>query len=140
MNNKRVAEKNNQPVRAGVGMGVLVAILVSVLLAMILAALVINERISENTMHYFTLAILLAATLIGGLIAAKRTGGKCALVSGLTALAYCLVLVGAGVLFFDGGFHNLWTSVAVIAVGFVGSCALCISGRGRGRNRKRFTR
>lgn len=140
MKTKRAAERNDQSVIAGVIIGVLVAMLVSILLAMILAVLVVNERVSEDTMHYYAFVILLVATLVGGLFAAKQTRGKCALASGLTALVYCLLLVGAGILFFDGGLQNLWTSVTAIAVGYVGACALRISGQGRTRGRKRFAR
>ena len=140
MTNKRIAEKDSRPVAAGVGVGVFTAVLASVLLAMIIAALIVNERVIEKTMYYFTFATHLIAALAGGVAAAKRTGGKYALVSGLTALVYCLILIGAGILFFDDGFRNLGTSVAAIAIGCAGSCTLCISGRGRRRRRKRVAR
>lgn len=140
MTNKRIAEKGNRPVAAGIGVGVFTAILTSILLAMIIAVLIVNERVNEKIMYYFTFATQLIATLAGGFAAAKRTGGKYALVSGLTALVYCLILIGAGILFFDGGFRNLGTSVAAIVIGCAGSCTLCISGQGRRRIRKRVTR
>ncbi len=140
MKNKRAAERNNQPITLGVATGAFVAILVSVLLAMILAALIINERISETSIQYFAFAILLVASFCGGMVASQQTGGKCALVSGLTAIVYCLFLVASGILCFDGGFQNLWTSAAAITVGSIGSCMIRIRGKAKIPRRKKLVR
>lgn len=140
MKNKRAAERNNQPITLCIAIGVFVAILVSVLLAMLMTVLIINERVSETSIQYFDFAILLVASFCGGMVATQQTGEKRVLVSGLTAVTYCLFLVASGILFFDGGFQNLWTSAVAIAVGGIGSCVLCVRGKMKIARRKKLIR
>jgi putative membrane protein (TIGR04086 family) len=107
---------------------------------MLTAVLIINEKFSENGMHYFSFGITLASSMIGGLIAGKRMGGKYAFATFLTGGIYCLVLIGAGILLFDGLTSDVWTTLVAIGIGSICACAICISGKGRGRKRKTFSR
>lgn len=137
---KSVIKKGERSMASGVAIGVLLSVVISLLLAMGTSGLITKEKLSEGGVHYFALIITLISGMVGGLVAGKVVGSKYAVVTGLTGLAYLLVLISVGILFFDGGFNMLWTSTVAIAVGVAVSCVLCITGtRGRGR-RKRLTR
>ena len=137
---KSVTEKNGCSMASGVAMGVLISVFISLLLAMAVAALITNEHLNEGGMRYFAYIITLISGVIGGIAAGKKVRSKYALVTGLTGLVYCLLLIGAGILFFNGGFKMLWPSVAAIAAGVAVSCVVCIAGSGGKGRRKRLTR
>lgn len=125
---------------SGVGIGLIMSIIISVVLSMILAVLVVNERVGEGVIGFITPLIALLASLIGCITAGKQVEEKLAIVISVTGGIYLLLLVGAGILFFDGGFHNLWTSLLAITLSSAISCAICIRGKGSGRKRKRVYR
>lgn len=132
--------KNEQSFFAGIGIGTLVSLLLSVILSMIIATLVLNERVGEVKIELMSRIVMLISSLFGCIIAIRLNGGKLAIVSGTTGIIYLLVLVGVGILFFDGGFHNIWTSILSVIVGCVASCAICIRGKGSRIKRKRANR
>lgn len=132
--------KIEHSIGAGVSAGSVVSLVLSVILAMIVAALIVNERIGESAIKYISPIIVLIATMAGCIIGAGLVGEKLAVVSGITGVVYLLILIGTGILFFDGGFHNLWTSILSIIVGCVSSCAICIRGKGSKTKRKRAYR
>ena len=134
---KSVGENKGSSVLRSISVGVLSCSAVSILGAAGAASLVINERMQESSMRYFSLAILLLATFLGGLIAAKLAGQKRALVSGIVALIYSLLLVGITILFFEGAFVNVLMSMLAVALGFAASCLLCVSTGGKKLRRKR---
>ena len=140
MSPKQKGRAENNSFGSGVGIGLVASIILSVILSMLLAVVVINERVGENAINYFTPAIMLIASLTGCVIAGNRVKEKLAIVVGVTGAIYLFVLVGVGILFFDGGFHNLWTSLLAIAVSCSLSCAICIRGKASGRKRKRVYR
>lgn len=125
---------------SSVGIGLIMSIIISVVLSMLLAVLVMNERVGENAIEYLTPLIVLLASLFGCITAGKQVEQKLAIVIGITGAIYLFLLMGVGILFFDGGFHNLWTSLLAIAVACGISCAICIRGKGSGRKRKRVYR
>ena len=137
-------KQNGRAIKAtfgsGVGIGLLLSVLVSVMLSMLLAVLVINEQVGENRIAYLSPLITLLASFVGCVAAGKQVEQKLAIVIGVTGAIYLFLLMGVGILFFDGGFHNLWMSLLAIAVGCALSCAICIRGKGSGRKRKRVYR
>lgn len=137
---KMKIEGGSSSMISGMSAGILASILTSIILAMLTAVLVINEKFSENGMHYFSFGITLVSSMIGGLIAGKRMGGKYALATFLTGGIYYLVLIGVGILLFDGLASGVWTILAAIGIGSICACTICITGKSRGRKRKTFSR
>lgn len=137
---KMKTEGGNRSMISGMSTGVLASVLTSVILAMLTAIMVINEMLSENMMHYASFIITLASSVIGGLLAGKKIGGKYALATFLTGGVYYLVLMGMGILFFDGLTVGVWTILTAIVIGSFCACAICITGKGRGGRRKMIHR
>ena len=124
----------------GVGFGIAVSVFLSVLLAMLLTTMVLNERAGECTIEYAVPVIAFVSSLAGSVVAGKMAREKVAILAGVTGAAYILILIGMGILFFDGGFHNLWSSLLSVVAGCVVSCAICIRGGRSGSKRKRVYR
>lgn len=139
MSSKRKV-KNEKSFGIGISVGAVVSLIFSLILAMIIAAFIVNERIGEGAIKYISPIIALIATMAGCVVATRLVGEKLAIVSGFTGIVYILILIGIGILFFDGGFHNLWTSVLSIAVGCAISCTICIRGNRSKTKRKRAYR
>lgn len=133
----RRKSKKEQSFASGVCIGILVSLLLSIILSMIAATFVLNERIGESAIDLMSWIIMLISSMSGCFVAIRLIGEKLAVVSAATGLIYFLIAAGMGILFFNGGFHNVWTSILSIAAGSVASCAICIRGKGSRRKRKR---
>ena len=132
--------KNKQSFATVLCIGTLTSLLLSVVLSMIVATLVLNERIGEDAIGLLSRIIMMISSALGCIIAIRLNAEKLAIVSGITGIIYLLILIGTGILFFDGGFHNIWTSIISVTVGCVLSCAICIRGKGSVIKRKRTNR
>ena len=107
--------------------------------SMLLAVIVVNERVGENMIEYLTPIITLIASLAGCIVAGKQIKERLAIVITIIGVIYLLILMGMGILFFEGGFHNFWTSLLSIAVACAVSCAICIRGcRGERKRKKAY--
>ena len=133
----RTAERSSG---TGIGIGIGVSLIISVILSMLLAAIISNERVGENMIAVLTPIVSLISTLTGCIVAGKQVGDKLAIVIGATGASYLLILICTGILFFDGGFHNLLTNLFVVLIACAVSCAICIRGKGSNRRRKRAYR
>ncbi len=136
----RKKKNENQSIGMAILSGICVSVVVSVLLSVFLAVLVLNERVSESAIGYCTALITMIGSLSGCLAAGKKCNEKLAILFGSVGVIYLFILVGMGVLFFDGGFHNLGLRLLAAGVGCVISCAICIRGKGTKRKRKRAYR
>lgn len=133
---KQKIAKGNHTLSSSIGMGLGASILCALILALVTAFMITSEKVNEESMQYFTYIILCVSSLVGALIAGKRTGSKYALSTGSTALSFAFALVGTGILFFNGGFHNLLSNTLAILVGGVIACTICITSKPNKRSRK----
>ena len=133
-------KQGGKAIPAGICIGLAFALIICLALAAALASAIANERIQENNIAYFVLAIIMTSTLFGALIAGKCVRREYLIVAGLTVIAYCSVLIGCGILFFNDGFTNVWTSIGASAVGGIIAWAICIRGNKRQGTVKRKSR
>lgn len=96
--------------------GVLIAIVVNLLGAGITAWLISSEKLPETATGYGALAIVILASFLGAVVAAKRTQRQRMVICLIAGGAYFILLLAATALFFDGRFSNVGgTALAVIA-------------------------
>ena len=133
---KQKITKGNHTLSASIGIGLGASVLSAILFASIVALMISSEKISEESMQLFTYITLCVSSLIGALIAGKRTAGKYALSTGSTAISFAFALIATGILFFNGGFHNLLLNTLSILIGGVIACTICITSKPNGRRRK----
>lgn len=84
--------------------GISVTILLLVLFALTGTWLVLKESISENSIHVVGYAALAVSTFVGVLVGALMAKKGIVVTAGLIAGGSYLLLLGCGILFFDGGF------------------------------------
>lgn len=140
MGYKHQREKAPRPMAGSIGLGVLISVLLSILLAAGIAMLMLSEHLKEENIQLYSFIVIFISVFTGGLSACGLAKEKYAMMSGITALVYLLLLVCASVFVFEGGLNNIWTSALVIALGYVLSCVVCIVSTGRKPHRKRTTR
>ena len=120
--------------------GIAICIVISLLAGAGLTSMVLGETISEANMHYYTFGVLFIACFLGVLIAAKLAGGKYAVVAGIVAGVYLLLLLAVAILLFDGMFSGVIGKGVSILLGAGAACAICIrKGNGK-KGRKRAFR
>ena len=124
-------------VASGIGIGVIISFVLSLLLTMVVTTLIEGEKLGDSSTNYAIMVITFISVLIGGVVSNRLVNKKMAITSTITGLIYLLIFVGMGILFFDGGFHNLWTRLLTVIVGCGASCAICITGKGSRGKRKR---
>ena len=103
--------------------GVGASLIVSLLLSLLLTSITINGSITEDHAGKFVFAARAVSVLIGGLVSAGMEKGKYIPVIGMTALGYLLVVMGVGILFFDGGFREFGTGLISVVIG---GCLACV--------------
>lgn len=140
MKHKKTLDTKQPKMAFGIGAGCALQIIISVIGAAVASAMIVHETVSENTVKFFAFAIQLLATFTGGFTACKFAKGKYAITAGITAAVYCFVLVAISILTFDGQLTGFWLGVLAVVLGYVLSCATCItSGKGK-RSRTRAHR
>lgn len=98
--------------------GLLAALLISVIFTIGLTSLIEKGELSENGFFGVFLTRLIA-TVVGGLLSAGLADKKLLPTIIATSAAYLLVLLGVGIVLFDGSFYKLWIGVLSVAIGAV---------------------
>lgn len=99
-----------------IGMGLLISLVISVILTIGLTSLIQNGKLSESgEMPAFIIRVI--ATLAGGLLGAGLSTKKFLPVIGAISAGYLLVLLGMGIILFDGSIHKLWLGILSVAIG-----------------------
>ena len=115
--NKRKATGGT--VSAGVGIGIAAALTISLLMSLVLTSLAINGSISEDSIGIYIFAIRMISTLLGGLVGTGVTKGRYIPVIGLITGGVLVVLLGWGIVFYDGRFQNVGSGVISVLIGCV---------------------
>lgn len=119
-------------------LGAAVSICAGVILCGILALLISNESISETSIGYGTLVVLLLSSAAGALIAIKTGGSRTMILALISALIYFLFLLLLTAIFFGGRYDGVGATAAVIACGAVCTAILSAGvGRKAQKGRKR---
>lgn len=109
--------------------GLGVAIVTNVIVCAIVAAMIAGEKIDESTIGYGAAAAIALGAMIGAITASRRAKEKRLIVCLIVGAGLYLVLLCAGMLFFDGQFHSLGVT-ALLTIGCsCGAGLLGLSGK-----------
>ena len=123
----------------GITLGVFLSLLVTVLLAALLTWLELAGQINENSIGYFSIGILLVASVLGPLLSAMKIKRRWMLVCCVTGILYYLTILGITALFFGGNYQGVGVSGLVILIGTLISGMLGLNrGRARDNHRKKY--
>ena len=122
-----------------VGVGLLTALVISVALTLGLTSLVQNGTLSENgSLGVFLIRVI--ATFIGGLLGAGLADKRFLPVIGTIWAGYLLVLLGTGVILFDGTFHQFWQGVLSTAIGAAIALLIKLKPQSKSKKTIRYTK
>ena len=104
-------------ITAALGLSALSSITATIVLAAIIAFLMNTEKITDTSIGYSGMGILLGASFAGAITAEKRFNGNRLLAGLLSGVVYFLILIGVTTLFFEGGCHGVWANALMILCG-----------------------
>ena len=104
--------------------GVVVALFVSFLLMIGLTSFVVKGMINETELYIFAIRTIAAA--IGCVTGTVLTKGRYLFITGATVLGYMAVLLGFGIVLFDGSFENILLGAASVILGGVIACLVAL--------------
>lgn len=119
--------------------GVVIASVLSLLLTALIANLILNGHLGEEiaTVAIFVIRVIsvLVGALIGGLILKKN---YLKLVGFITA-GYCVVLIGTGIVFYDGSFKNFLLGVVSVLIGGIAALVTLQTPKNNMHKRKKYS-
>lgn len=102
--------------------GIIVASIVSFLLLIGLTSIVVNGTVNETVTGPYIFVIRTIAATIGCVAGSVLVKEKYLFITGATALGYMVVLLGLGIVLFDGSFKNILSGAASVLLGGALAC------------------
>ena len=124
---------------AGLVVGAVVSLIVTVLGAFLGANLIVSEKISEASIGYCSMIIILLSSSLGALLAACMIKHRWLPVCLGAGGIYYLILLATTALFFGGQYQGMGVT-ALAVLGGCGTVGLLGINRGEGKSRKRKKR
>ena len=120
----RAKTSSGQSTTSAIVIGLAVTLVVSILLSAGLTSLIINENLSENAIRISVIVIRTISVLLGGLVGSSLSKGKYLPVIGIIMLIYAIVLIGFGIIFYDGSFQNFGFGMLSMIIGGALACII----------------
>ena len=99
--------------------GVVVALLLSTLFIALFSNLILNGAISDSNTRWFVFLSRGIGLFVGTLMAGAILREQYLKLAGLVLAGYLLILVGIGIIFYDGSFKGFASGVTSLALGSV---------------------
>ena len=106
--------------------GLLISMCITVAATGIVALLLIGGKITESTGVYLTYITRGISCIVGFVIVGKKQDNKLALVIGICAVLYCVILSFIGILILNASLQNFWSVILSVLIAYVVACAICI--------------
>ena len=116
-NVKRTTRLEKKSIGYGVGIGVAVSVVISVLLLCLLSCLMIKQRLSEHTAGIAVFIIRFLAINLGTLIGSKLIKENGVIVIAAITTAYLVILLGLGIVAYEGVFRKFGTGLFSVLIG-----------------------
>ena len=100
-----------------VSLGILLTMVCAFLLSILLTVLVENERIHLSGIPVYLYGIHAISVFIGTLLSLTLEKGRLAIIAGIVAAAYFVILVSINMLVFSSGFEGIIGTAAGISAG-----------------------
>lgn len=124
MKQSHVGLKKKNLTALGIATGVVAALLLSAVMTAVQSNLVSKEMIGMESKGVFAFVIRIISVFIGGILGTALSGGKNLQTIGLIAGGYFVLLLGIGVLLFDGSVRDLFSGLISTLLGGVLACAV----------------
>lgn len=117
--NKLQSSKAGRSLTGVIMAGVIIATLLSLLLSALMSSFVLSGRLQEGSVRAVSFIIRLISVFAGALIGGVLSKEKYLLQVGLTALGYMLVLIGTGIVIYNGSFRHFLSGAGSVLIGAV---------------------
>ena len=121
---------------AGLALGGTVSLGITLLLAAIIAKMVSGERVAEENIGYWIMALLFVSSAAGAMMANSRIKRQKLLVTALSGLVYMGLLLSITALFFGGQYEAVGVTALVVMAGSLVTALLGGNGSRAGKRRK----
>lgn len=101
----------------GITIGTVVAAAISFVLSMVLTSLITKGGISESSPGVYIFIIRSLSVLAGCLLATWIVKEKNLQIIGIVSCLYLLILLGVGIIMYDGSFHNFGLGLLSVILG-----------------------
>lgn len=127
--------KNDTGIIGHIGLGILISLICAVLLSIVLAVMIEKEIIAVDAAPSFAVAIHAISVFIGSIISLSFEKGRIAMIAGVVATSYLLLLLCINMLIYSSGFAGLGGGVISAYVGSL--LAVMIKSKISGKNKRR---
>lgn len=137
MKSNRLSKSNHTTV-FGVGVGIIVSLVISMLLLTGVTSLIVDGKLNENVVAFFTFATRVIALLVGVLIGTGLIKQKHIIFAGVIALGYLIILITLGIVLYDGSFRNFGSGIVSVLLGSGAGCLIRLKLQNRPQRAKRI--
>lgn len=127
------------PMPIGIAIGILISTALTLILSGVLAWLVLGEKVSDKSMGYGIMLILLLASVAGSSLSIQTIKHRKLFVGMATGIGYLFVLLMCTALFFGGQYQGVGVTAAVVLAGSLATGLISARERKSGKTRtKKF--
>ena len=124
----------------GIGMGVILCLMLTILMSAITAWLVSGGSLSQDAIDMSSMPIGLISTFVGCIVASILVGNAPAIVAGICAGCYFVILLFVNILFMDSSLGGVGKGLVGIVVGAAIAVAINIFSVNKNKKWKRRRR
>ena len=136
----RVASSTKLTEAPAVIIGIVTSSIISIFLTVALTSLVMNGGIGELATDPYIFAIRTVATAIGCFVGNVLMKGKFLLITGMVALGYLVILLGMGIILYDGSFKNILSGGVSVLIGGMVACLAVLKPLKKSKHKVRYGR
>lgn len=140
MGKQHIIAKRSCSLTKSAFIGILCAILVSALLTAGLAGLTINGNLNETMSKAGVFLTRAVSVLLGALLGTGLGKSKYLQIIGIVVLGYLLLLIGIGIIMFDGSFQKFVLGVISVMTGGAAACLIRLKPQKTRRHAVRHSR
>lgn len=117
MKKRQSAGKKDTSILVHIAFGMLLSLGISFLLSILVTVLIEKEVIPLTSLKVFMIGTHALSVFIGSILAISKEKGRIAIIAGMVAACYLLVLVCINMLVFSEGFDGLGTGILGMLAG-----------------------
>ena len=136
--NKLKISKGGISQSAAIVCGIITALLLSVILSVLIVNLVLQGSMRENIISGVVFVIRTISVLSGALICGILLKRDYLKLTGIIAVGYLIILIGMGIVFFDGSFKNFVTGAISVLIGAVVAVLILLRPKGNRYKHKKL--
>lgn len=137
--NKLKVSKAGRSHTAAVITGVVIALVLSFLLTALMGNLILNGHSGENIAHASIFLIRTISVLVGALIGGLVLRHNYLKLVGFITAGYFVVLIGIGIVFYDGSFKSFLVGAVSVLVGGIAALLILQMPKSNMHKRKKFS-